>query len=179
MYRKTSFSTSPSPHVAQGASKEEKTDDIHEIYLASDGNFLNNKHLTPLSGGLVNIFKNYPVRNKVWSMTSIAINRKTGGFALADERGQLYKISIANQVYKTVRTASAPISSICFIPDQKTHLVVAYENGPIVVVDTSSKENIGSVVLKNKTPIEMMKCHPTQSILAAVALDLVYLWDFT
>lgn len=104
----------------------------------------------PSAGGRLLSIWNYPLRSKLWKLVHCAMHPRTGqskqssffypaefslfnnnfnsflkgSFALADERGQIFKCSMMSYNYDTVRNASTPVSSMAFIPSQKTHLLV-------------------------------------------------------
>jgi hypothetical protein len=56
-------------------------------------------------------------------------------FVLSDERGQIVVFSLDKNIYHTAKSASNPVSSLCFVESRKQDLVVAYENRTQVVID--------------------------------------------
>lgn len=103
-----------------------------------------------------------------------------GCFVLADERGQIFKMSLTNNKYQSIRLASIPVSAMAFIPNLKHHLVIGYENCVVIVMDTNTKEIVGNIQQKNPSPARIIKCHPTLPLLILVADDgFIGLWDLT
>lgn len=154
---------------------------LTNVYLKASGKFLN-KIDTPFEGeaGLVASFWNYPTRNKQWPITYTCFNQKTGGFSIADERGQVYKMSISNNHYQSVRLASTSVSSMSFLSAQKNLLAIAYENGIIVIIDSNTKDILGNIQTRHKSTARLIRCHPTLPRLILATDDrTVSLWDFS
>ena len=180
MYRQNSFS-SQAENVGTSQeldiSAEEKEQDSSVIYLKSTGKFLN-KNNGVSEGGLLAAFRNHSLRNKTWAMTTVCCNSKTGGFAIADERGQVYKMSTMNNVYYSIRLASVGVSAMCFIAQHKNHLVIAYESGSIVVIDSHTKDIIGNLQVRSKAVAKIIQSHPTQLKVAIASDDkTLAIWD--
>ncbi len=208
MYRANNFS-STSAGAAAGQSSESKdannddantsimssnTDVVsaeqHVVYLKSKGYFLNRK-ATSREGGRVMTMWNYPLRNKLWSFSAVSFHPRTGSFALADERGQVYKMSMSQFVYESVRLASTTVSALCFLAPKKNHLVIAYENSTIVIIDAYTKEIQGNIHLPHsmqpqghpdlqKPFAKLIRSHPTKDMVIVVTNDMtVHLWNLT
>ena len=127
-------------------------------------------------------FVNHPVRNKVWAISNLCFDPKSGGFALADERGQVYCMSVAHNSYQSVRLASTAVSAMCFVSGRKNQLVVAYESGSMVVVDTMTKDIVGNLQSRqqqrNGAVARLIRCHPIYPKLLVAADDRsVSMWD--
>lgn len=117
----------------------------------------------------------------LWQLRSVAVNRKTQKCIIYDERGQVYFLSIQQNIYKTVRLASTTISAIAFLLSRSTLIVTAYENGDVLMLDTDSDDVI---VLSSQCPsmssstIRMIRAHPSESIVAMASDDrTISLWD--
>jgi hypothetical protein len=171
------------------------TSDQHVVYLKSKGYFLTRK-VHAREGGRVMTLWNYPLRNRLWSFTTVTFHARTGSFALADERGQVYKMSMSQYLYESVRLASTPVSALCFLVPHKNHLVIAYENSTIVIIDTQTKEIQGNIHLPhtvaNSTTVSgttvavakpfarLIRSHPTKELVIVVTNDMtVHLWSLT
>jgi hypothetical protein len=147
------------------------------IYLKSSGKFINKQ--ATIENGLVTTFYNYPVRGTQWPIIYTCFNHKSGGFAIADERGQVYRMSIVNNIYQSVRLASTPVSAMCFLCTQKNLLAIAYENGVIVIVNSDSKEIVGNIQVRSKAPARIIRSHPSlPRIIIATDDRSVSMWDF-
>ena len=177
MYRQSSFSSKSFTASSAAEVGETPVDGDHVIYLKSTGKFLN-RNTPQLEGGLLAVFRNHTVRNKLWALTTVCCNLKTGGFVIADERGQVYKMSAVNNLYNSIRLASTGVAAMCFINQHKNHLVIAYESGAIVVVDTHTKDIIGNLQVKAKTVARIIQSHPSELKVAIASDDkTVAIWD--
>lgn len=175
MYRQNSFSAKS--FVGSPGEAEDGPDEDHVVYLKTSGKFFN-KNNPLLEGGLVTSFKNHSMRNKTWPISTVCCNPKSGAFAIADERGQVYKMSVAHNTYDSIRLASTGVSAMCFISQHKNHLVVAYESGSIVVLDAHTKDIIGNLQVKNKSVARIIQSHPTQLKVAIASDDkTLAVWD--
>lgn len=178
MYRQNSFSALP---LGRSASQQDMgdlvDDENHVVYLKNTGRFIN-KNNPVLQGGLVTAFRNHTARNKTWPITTVSCNSNSGGFAIADERGQVYKMSILHNTYNSIRLASTSVSAMCFINQHKNHLVIAYESGSIVVVDAHTKDIVGNLQVKNKSVARIIQSHPSQLKIAIASDDkTLSVWD--
>lgn len=175
MYRQNSFSSvtkSPSGEV-----NGTQNDNDQIIFLKSSGRFYN-KNALAMEGGVVAVFRNHAVRNKTWPISTVCFNAKSGGFAIADERGQVYKMSVQNNLYNSIRFASTGVSAMAFISQHKNHLVVAYDSGSIVVLDTHTKDIIGNLQVKNKAIARIIQSHPSELKVAIASDDkTLAIWD--
>lgn len=179
MYRQNSFSSKKVPPQSP-AIEEVETEEggDHVVYLAASGRFLG-KNCPVLDGGLVTVFRNHAARNKVWPITTVCCNQKTGNFVISDERGQIYKMSTQNNLYHSIRLASTGVSAMCFISQHKNHLVVAYESGSIIVLDAHTKDIVGNLQSKNKSAAaRIIQSHPTELKVAIASDDkTLAIWD--
>lgn len=178
MYRQSSFSSSPlGRSSSQHDIGETTNDENHVVYLKTSGKFLN-KNNPVLQGGLVTAFRNHTARNKTWPITTVSCNPHSGGFAIADERGQVYKMSIQHNTYNSIRLASTRVSAMCFVNQHKNHLVIAYESGSIVVIDSHTKDIVGNLQVKNKSVVRFIQSHPSQLKIAIASDDkTLSVWD--
>lgn len=155
-------------------------DNPYVKYLQTSGKLLN-KMQSPSAGGLLVAFRNHAVRNRVWPLTTVAFDRKSGDFAVADQRGQVYYMNMQNNTYEAIRLASTGVSAMAFLRSHKQRLVIAYDSGSMVMVDTHSKEIVGNlqqVQSQVQAAVRILRCHPTKPKLLAVADDRsVTVWD--
>lgn len=193
MHRKASFGStfnlpranSMTSMTGAGERKDSEEEEVHHsphvLFLKHEGSF-GNKHSLQASralasGKLLTIW-NYPTRNKLWQLTSTAFHPKTGTVALADERGQVFKLNLQSCTYQRIRTASTPlVTALCFLPGSKTQLALAHANGNVQILDTHSQDSLAHLALSttsstkgkhsrefNQT-ITMMRAHPTRPLL--------------
>ncbi|RYG69035.1 hypothetical protein EON64_03735 [archaeon] len=174
MYRSGSFASSSQFSIrSTGTSSNDKEvrqsqDDGRMLYLKSKGN-LPLKTLAPTTGGRIMTLCNYPVRNRQWNMELVCVHPTNGGFAIADERGQIFYLSIEKGLYQSVRCASTKILAMCFLPNQKTHLMLAYETGSHVIVDALTSDVVGSFQCPfNYGAVKMLAAHPKEPLVAMV-----------
>jgi WD40 repeat protein len=146
------------------------------VHLASSG------RLTELTtglktrkehGGLVCILQNYAMRGRRWKIVCSTSSPISGDFAVADDRGQVYGESVEENNYKLIRSASAPVASMCYIPCRRNQLLVSYENGQVVLIDTSTKEILANLQTENGSapPVRLIKAHPTKAIVVLAGED--------
>lgn len=128
--------------------------------------------------GLVTSLTNYRANEHIWKVDRVCVHNTTGCAASADERGQVYVYSAAQNTYSSVRLASTPVSAIEFIHCRKARLIVAYTHGTICIVDTEERTVVGHLQLARPAVITRICCHPTKPIAALVSADgTVSLWD--
>lgn len=164
----------PSADVEPQAPVVEEGD--HIINLTTTGKFM--KKNTTGEGGLIVAFRNHQVRNKLWPIATVCCNPKSGAFAIADERGQVYKMSVQHNVYNSIRLASTGVSAMCFLSQHKNHLVLAYESGSIVVIDAHTKDIIGNLQVKTKAVARIIQSHPSELKVAIASDDkTLAIWD--
>ena len=133
---------------------------------------------------------NYPVRGRVWHFERIAFHGITGDVAIADERGQIYTINMKDSTYRTSRFASTTITALEYIHSRATQLVVAYESGKVIIIDTFCCSrlhcNCPKDIIANIQPEgfgipstqRIIKCHPSKPFAVMLSDDLVLtLWD--
>jgi hypothetical protein len=177
MYRQNSFSSPLGRTASQQEMNDLVDDENHVVQLKNTGKFIN-KNNPVLPGGLVTAFRNHTTRNKTWHITTVCCNSSSGGFAIADERGQVYKMSIQQNAYNSIRLASTGVSAMCFINQHKNHLVIAYDSGSIVVVDAHTKDIVGNLQVKNKSVARIIQSHPSQLKIAIASDDkTLSVWD--
>ena len=160
-----------------------------KVYLRTAGPFIDKNGRADEHGLLTTIW-NYPMRGHLWKMESTVFNTNTGEFLINDERGQIYRFSIGDALYESIRAASTPVSAISYVNYRNFEVIIAYENGSVIIFDTESKELIGSLVPIPNTsavsvtsslpsaPVRILRCHPSKPLVAACADDCtVRLWD--
>ena len=100
-----------------------------------------------------------------------------------DERGQIYVMSIKDNKYSTVHLASNPISSMAFVLSQPNHIITAYENGDILLLDTDSNKVINIAAQcpsMTAATIRIIRTHPSKHIIAMASDNkVVSLWDIS
>ena len=152
-----------------------------DLVLRSNGELLDKRlplDRRVLNHGLVTSLKNFLTRGHAWKMVCMCANIKTGECAVADERGQIYSFSIDSNEYHAVRLASTPISAMAFIEPRNNQLIVAYENGTIIIVDTKSKDIVGNIQSADGAPVRIIKSHPTKSFVIMADDDrILSIWD--
>ena len=89
--------------------------------------------------GLLHCYVNFPTRGRLWRVEAVCFDgRRAGEFCACDERGQVYAFSLTRNEYSLIRHASTPIAAMAHVTSRAKQLVVAHENGDILVVDTTS-----------------------------------------
>lgn len=196
MYRKASFGSTmslankSSAQQLRTGSIDENEDgnansDMHSphvLFLKTQGKFGSNSLQPQLGGRLMTIW-NYPLRSKLWRISLVSFHPRTGTFAIADERGQVYRMSMHQHTYQALRTASMPIVAMCFVACEKTHLIIAHANGSLLIVDTHKRDVVGNIQLlqadaKNIPIVRILRSHPSQPQLVIATEDnRVFLWD--
>jgi WD40 repeat protein len=159
------------------------------ILLRSNGEIVD-RNSPRNSFGIMGTIWNQPVRDCLWKIEAVTFNEKTGEFLLADERGQIFNFSSVENLYRLIRPASTHVSAITFAPYRKLEVIIAYENGAVILLDTESQQVISSISpLPNTSAVSssngycppavrIMHCHPSKPLLAMVANDLtVSLWN--
>jgi hypothetical protein len=189
MYRKGSFGRSSNLRQRSSDATDPATEDIptesskNTLFLRTQGKFGLNNQLQPKMGGRLLTIMNYPVRNKMWKFRKVVFHPKTGTFVLADERGQIFRFSMHQTSYHALRMASTAVTAMCFLLTEKTHLIVAYANGTIVILDTHKSQILGNIQLfQPETKIipiaKLIRCHPSKPLVAIITMDQkVFLWD--
>lgn len=67
---------------------------------------------------------------------------------------------------------------MAFINQHKNHVVVAYESGSIVVLDTHTKDIIGNLQVKSSTVARIIQSHPAELKVAIASDDkTLAIWD--
>jgi len=106
------------------------------------------------------------------------VNHHTSDIAVGDERGQIYTVGVAESTYRVSRLASSAISAMEFVHGRIGSLIVAFENGRTLIIDTRSKEIIGNIQCEESSPQRMIRCHPKELLAATVSDNLVLgIWD--
>jgi hypothetical protein len=148
------------------------------LYLKSKGKLTLKINQVQEGGKLLTIW-NYPLRNKLWPIRFADIHMPSGNFALADNRGQVYHVSWADREYESVKLASKAVSAIAFLQGFKNILIVSYENGTTVAINTKTKEIVANIQLPQaKSRIKFIRSHPRRPFLIFVTEDhCVYLWN--
>lgn len=148
MNRAGSFASSSQISLRSGLGEKDggagkvSEEDPRVIYLKSKGR-LPLKTISPTVGGRLLTFCNYPVRNRQWAMEAVTVHPSAAAFVLADERGQLFYMSMDNSIYQSVRLASSKVTALCFLPS-KAQVMVAYENGSNIIVDAATTDIVGN-----------------------------------
>jgi len=155
-------------------------DNDHLIHLKASGPIVKNKFSMFASGGLMVAFKHYSTRHKSTALTNVCYSHRASSFALCDERGQVYNMLISADVnrYESIRSASTAVAAMCFLAVHRNHLVIAYENGGIIILDVSSKEMVGTLPTKNKSPTRLIVSHPLELQVITVSENkCLYIWN--
>jgi hypothetical protein len=138
--------------------------------------------------GLSSVLWNYPMNGKLWKFRTTCSKIQSNDFAFADERGQVFACYLKENLYKSVRLASSPVTCMCFVDARRCDLVVAYESGTILVVDCESRDVVGNINLttlysssnlsEENVSARILRSHPTKPIIM-IASDggLISMWD--
>lgn len=124
-------------------------------------------------GGVVCVLQNYTMRGKQWKIVCSASSPISGDFAVADDRGEVYTVSVEENDYKLIRSASAPVAAMCYVPCRHHQLMISYENGQVVLVDTSTKDILANLQTEHSgsPPVRMIKAHPTKPVVVMASED--------
>jgi hypothetical protein len=148
-----------------------------KVSLASDGK-LWDKNAPIAADGLVSSVCNIPLKHHTWRIDRVCCHASTGDIATADERGQVYAYSVANNSYSYVRLASTPVSALEYIQCRRSHLIIAYRHGTILVVDTESRSIVSNIQLSRPCTVTQIRTHPSTPVAAMVSADgEVSIWD--
>lgn len=128
---------------------------------------------------------NYKLRGHLWKIERVAFHETKSQFLLGDARGQIYVFSLDTNSYEIGRLASTPIASMCFLHSKPNEIVVSYESGETVIINTSTKailHTLNIVDPLNWAPgtsaVRLMRCHPKKELLLMAADNkTVSLWD--
>ena len=133
------------PNNTKDNSGDDKNLD-HITYLKTHGRLFESNP-TPTGGSALQLITkliNYPVRDKVWPLSTVWMRRSSMDFIISDERSQLYYCSILEDKYKLLRLASdTKISTVGFVDCSPNQAVVGYENGRIMILDLNTRDIIG------------------------------------
>lgn len=147
------------------------------VFLSSSGSFIDKVGLQHDMGMVCTIW-NYPMRGQLWRMHQVSADVKNKRFAIADERGQVYCFDVKENVYSLVRMASVSISAIQFVPGSNSQLIVAYESGVVLIIDTLTKGILANISMQSGTVVRLIRCHPTKMVVL-LGLDdgSIAMWD--
>ena len=170
---------------------------MRELYLNAAGTLLETATATPTTpnGHLVTI-RNYPVRSLSWKLEFICCDSCCGNLAISDERGQVFLLSMDGNEYRLLRKASSPISCLAFVLSQPHHLLIAYDNGELLTIDTISGNVIKLISNSHSSPqrrhphiivpcIRLLRTHPTKPLAVSATDDVdrgtacISLWDMS
>ena len=103
----------------------------------------------------------------------VAINDRSSEVALADEIGTIFVVSLRDDECRIARLASnSAVTAVEFLASHSSTVVVAYENGLVLSIDTHTKEVLMNIRSEGNIPQRMLRCHPTRNVLAMVAENL-------
>ena len=160
-----------------------KGEDGSVLLLRTSGCLMERRSSLPkriAQNGLMRELRNYPQRNKEWAFSCSCSNPRTGEMAFADARGQVYILSASDNVYHAVRLASSSVSCLGFVASRADELIIAYENGTVICIDTRKKAIIGNMQQTGSSPIRMVRSHPTRPSAILVSDDkVVSFWSLT
>ena len=125
-------------------------------------------------------FTTYDLR-LLWQLHSVSFNKRNGRCIIYDERGQIYIFSVKENIYRTVRLASTPLSAMSFITSRSSQIIAAYENGDVFLLNSESIDVINMTVMcpsLAKSAIRLIRAHPSKPVVAMASDDMtVALWD--
>jgi len=150
----------------------------NSVFLQNSGKFFNkNGH-----EGEVSTIWNYPIRGHLWKVKKVCYCARTGDFVTVDERGQIYWYSLKLNVYNLIKKAAAPVAAIDFSPSGTRQLIVAYENGAVLLLDIDTKGVVANVPhlsdssLGGKAPTSLCS-HMRTSVTAIAYARALTLWN--
>ena len=112
--------------------------------------------------GLMRSVRNHPHRGKQWPITLSAANARGNQFAIADARGQVFLLDADKNRYHAVRLASCAVSALGFVTSRVGELIVAYENGSVLVIDTDKRDIVGNLQQQGGSAVRMIRAHPNK-----------------
>lgn len=144
------------------------------VYLHAEGKLLDKNAVGADSDcGIIATIWNYPTRGQLWRVWKCGFHRgaRECAFASADERGQIYEFDIDTNRYHTVRLASNAVSAIEYVHCVRNQLIIAYENGTVLVNDTETKAIVSNIPVSRRQGgiIRLIRCHPSKPIAIFVA----------
>lgn len=132
----------------------------------------------PGSGGLLITIFNNSVKGQFRRMSSAVFNEVTGQFAIADENGSVFNFSLVENRYSTLQISSIPVSAMTFVHSRRDQIVIAYENGVVILMDTITQKILGNILKPTAATARIMRCHPSKPMLALGSEDgAISLWD--
>ena len=168
---------------------------MFELYLNAAGTLLEKTTPTLLPNGHLVTLRNYHVRSVSWRLEFVCCDSCRGNLAISDERGQVFLLSVDDNEYRLIRKASSPISCLAFVLSQPHHLLIAYENGELVTIDTASGNVIKLISNSSSSPqrhrsrfvpcIRLLRTHPTLPLAVSATDDVdqatpcISLWDMS
>ena len=158
----------------QGAKECEEM--VPLIHLGSKGRLLEMapsfKDLKSRHGEICAI-QNFEMRGKQWKFSCSCSSPISGEFAVADDRGEVYLVSVEANSYKLIRSASAPVAAMAFISCRRNQLLISYESGQVVLVDTESRDVLANIQTERSglPPVRFVKCHPSKPMVVLASDD--------
>lgn len=129
-------------------------------------------------GGLFSVLRNHFIRKKCWKFLFCSFHKQTSNLCLLDERGQVYLLNFKDNYYYSLRLASFPVYSIEFIHSRPSNIIISYQNGLTIIVDTISNEIISTISLRGSDPICKIYCNPFKPIVILLSLSgILTLWN--
>ena len=123
--------------------------------------------------GEICAIQNFEMRGKQWKFTCSSSSPISGEFAVADDRGEVYLVSVEANVYRLIRSASAPVAAMSFILCRSNQLLISYESGQIVLVDTESRDVLANIQTERSglPPVRLVRSHPSKPMVVLVSDD--------
>ena len=117
----------------------------------------------------------------LWQLHSASYHKRNGKCIIYDERGQIYIFSVKENIYRTIRLASTPLSAMSFVTSRSSQIIAAYENGEVLLLNSESIDVINMTAqcpsLANST-VRLIRAHPSKPVVAMASDDMtVSLWD--
>jgi len=147
------------------------------MYLSAGGGALT--LTTGRTDGLLHTLWNPPVRGCLWRIEQCSFHPlRHGDFALCNERGEVFVASVVHSEYRLIRRASSPIACVAYIPASPKHLLLAYENGALLVCDTGSGHVAGKLAGEGASCVRVVRTHPSRPLAVSASDDrTIGLWD--
>lgn len=151
-------------------------EDVPVVHLKSAGRLLEMtpsfKDLKDRHGEICDI-QNFEMRGKQWKFSCSCSSPISGEFAVADDRGEVYLVNVEENAYKLVRSAHAPVAAMAFVACRRNQLLISYESGQVVLVDTESRDVLANIQTERSglPPVRFVRSHPSKPMVVLASDD--------
>lgn len=162
--------------AGEGSNPQVSPEEVPLVQLKSSGRLV---EMTPSfkdlkgRGGEICAIENFQMRGKQWKFSCSCNSPISGEFAVADDRGEVYLVNVEENAYKLVRSAHAPVAAMAFIACRRHQLLISYESGQVVLVDTESKEVLANIQTERSglPPVRFVRSHPSKPMVVLASDD--------